>query len=97
SFELVLIIQGTALQARPEPCYPKPDLNATEIHLGGLRQSLVRHRLGFVAALLVAGGVIVFLLVATDYFSVDACLDSGGRWDKEQAVCQHEEHQDAPR
>lgn len=61
------------------------------------RSLVARHRLSFAVALLGLAGVIVFALLTNDYFSVDACLDSGGRWDKEQEVCQHEEQPNVPR
>lgn len=33
----------------------------------------------------------ITVLVATDFFSIDACLDKGGRWDAEIKACQYEE------
>ncbi|MBK8164194.1 MAG: hypothetical protein IPK65_13975 [Gammaproteobacteria bacterium] len=60
------------------------------------RELVARHRLGVAVVLLGLAGVIVFAFVATDYFSVDACLDSGGRWDNESEVCQHQEQPSVP-
>ena len=61
------------------------------------RGLVARHLLGVAVALLGFAGVIVFTLVVTDFFSIDACLDSGGRWDKERRVCQHQEQPSGPR
>jgi len=41
-------------------------------------------------------GVIVFAFIAGDYFSVDACLDGGGRWNKDREVCEHREPSSVP-
>ncbi|GHT87226.1 hypothetical protein AGMMS49960_14760 [Betaproteobacteria bacterium] len=50
-----------------------------------LRAFMAFHRLICVVVLLVLAGLFVFVLMG--YFSVAACLDRGGRWDKERAVC----------
>lgn len=60
------------------------------------RSLVVQHRRLCIATLLGLIGVIVFAFVVVDYFSVDACLDSGGRWDKKREVCQHEESSAVP-
>ncbi|MDT0498955.1 hypothetical protein RM530_16550 [Algiphilus sp. W345] len=60
------------------------------------RASVARHRLGVAVVLFGTAGAIVFAFVASDYFSIDACLDDGGRWNKEREVCEYQEPSSAP-
>lgn len=60
------------------------------------RGLVARHRLSVILVLLCGAGVFVFTLVVIDYFTVDTCLDSGGRWDKERGVCQQQESPNTP-
>ena len=55
---------------------------------------VICHRWGFAIALIILAGMIVVAFLITGYSSVDACLDSGGRWNKETSSCQHEESED---
>jgi len=55
------------------------------------RTSVARHQLGVAVALLGVAGIIVLALVIGDYFSVDACLDDGGRWNKDREICEYQE------
>ena len=55
------------------------------------REMVARHRLGIAVVLLGLAGVVVFAFVVTDFLLIDACLDNGGRWDKERNACQFRE------
>ncbi|RBP75696.1 hypothetical protein DET64_103298 [Marinobacter nauticus] len=54
------------------------------------RRFFIKHRL--VAATAIALLVVVALVspMAAKYFSVDACLDSGGRWNEFENKCEYE-------
>jgi len=45
----------------------------------------------FIAAsiVLMISGIGLFALENTEYWKVDSCLDSGGRYDYEQGKCEH--------
>ncbi|HRP35861.1 MAG TPA: hypothetical protein PLI48_08270 [Gammaproteobacteria bacterium] len=56
-----------------------------------LRKFVARNRshIALMTIFLVAAAMLGF--GAIDYFSVDACLDSGGGWDHNREVCQHDD------
>jgi hypothetical protein len=56
------------------------------------RHLVIQHKLGLaVIACTLAGVTGLAWVVEFDYFPVDACLDSGGRWDKAREICLYEE------
>lgn len=57
-------------------------------------RALVARRLTiFVVAMFVIVGAALFFGFAPDFFTIDMCLDRGGRWDKERKICQYAEPQ----
>ena len=55
------------------------------------RSLILRHPMRFAAAVFGAIVLMAFALVVGGYFSVDACLDGGGRWDKASEACQYQQ------
>jgi hypothetical protein len=62
------------------------------------RGLIIRHRLSVVVMMVLFGmvGAIGFAFSMSDYFSVDACLDDGGRWNKESEICEYQEPSNVP-
>jgi hypothetical protein len=54
------------------------------------RQFVIKNKLLFFWFLFIFCGFIIFYLFVSDYFYFDACLDNGGRWDKELKICNYE-------
>lgn len=60
------------------------------IYSSRFRQFFIKHRLMAATAIAFVAVVVLFTPMATKYFSVDACLDSGGRWNKFENKCEYE-------
>lgn len=48
----------------------------------------MKRTITLVVAILVLAGIVAMLFVVRRQMAIDSCLDNGGRWHHEQAMCE---------
>lgn len=61
-------------------------LLATRFKLRGRGTAIL---VSILALVVIISSALLFARMVSDYFSVDKCLDNGGRWDETTKSCQH--------